>query len=266
MQPICINISVARAKASCRRESAFTLVELIVVIGIIALLVGILMPALGKARSQANATKCLSNMRNMAIAHAIYVNDNKGSIIQAGFGHGSTTHDEQGSWFYTLQKYYAAPLLLRCPADDSPHWEGGDPVPPSTIADPRWRRTTYGINNFLDVETCPVGGFYTAGPYRKITQVKRSSAVIHFIEMSKFGEYAGSDHPHVENWWVPPGLANVTLNNAANQMQANMHGGKRATWEAVANYAFLDGHAERMTFRDAFRSQTQNKFDPNMAQ
>jgi prepilin-type N-terminal cleavage/methylation domain-containing protein/prepilin-type processing-associated H-X9-DG protein len=252
--------------ASSPRRGGFTLVELLVVIGIIALLVGLLLPALGKAHQQANATKCLSNMRNMALAHCIYVNDNDGAIIQAGFGHGSTSHSEQGAWFYTLQKYYATGLLLRCPADDSPHWEGGTPVPPSTLADPRWRRTSYGINNFLDPDLSPTGVLYPGGPYRKIAQVRRSSAVVHFIEMTQHGEYAGADHPHAEDWWVPPGLSVVTLNNAADQMGTNTHGGKRATWEAVANYAFLDGHAERLTFRDVFRSRAQNKFDPRVAQ
>jgi prepilin-type N-terminal cleavage/methylation domain-containing protein len=73
---------------SRRPREAFTLVELLVVIGIIALLISILLPALAKARRAANETQCMSNIRQLCLAMNLYTDANHGFIPGDG-GDGS---------------------------------------------------------------------------------------------------------------------------------------------------------------------------------
>lgn len=112
---------MASRTASHRR--AFTLIELLVVISIIALLVGILLPALGAARKAAQNMQCLSNIRQLGIAFASYAADNQDQYPM-GEGGKPLWYDYEvlGSYLPTDQNAASTNNLggsiLRCPSDD----------------------------------------------------------------------------------------------------------------------------------------------------
>jgi prepilin-type N-terminal cleavage/methylation domain-containing protein len=95
------------------REKGFTLVELLVVIAIIALLMSILMPALAKVRDQAKRVLCISNLKQMANAFAMYLEDNDSKFMR-GFVLKPVPEEHKRYWMEALRTYYGNAHDVRC--------------------------------------------------------------------------------------------------------------------------------------------------------
>src|SRR3954468_4552800 len=90
-----------KTKKLARARHAFTLIELLVVVSIIALLVAILLPSLGKAREQAKTVRCATNMRGIAQGVLAYGTSNNNATILAVVTHGDTVYPE--GWFWPTE-------------------------------------------------------------------------------------------------------------------------------------------------------------------
>jgi prepilin-type processing-associated H-X9-DG protein/prepilin-type N-terminal cleavage/methylation domain-containing protein len=212
--------------------NAFTLVELLVVIGIIGLLVAILLPALGKAREQAQTLKCLSNLRQVGIAVQMYVNAQKGYLPYP-----TTTFGESALWFSAIDPYLTKVIgddnrtgvaqtrsyatYKQCPIYDTFDGNRSGAAQDTTKEYSR----TYKMNSMLRHNN-------PYGP-AKITEVPRSA------EFVMLGDGVSMDQVGYISNQYDNGQFSMEVNNTTS-------GGQ--TWPALrhrggANILFVDGHA-----------------------
>jgi prepilin-type N-terminal cleavage/methylation domain-containing protein/prepilin-type processing-associated H-X9-DG protein len=200
-----------------RGRGAFTLIELLVVIAVIAILAGLLLPALSRAKEKGRSAACLSNLRQIGLAMRMYADDDDNGWLP-GTAHVGTND----SWVYTLAPYAANVERIRiCPSDRRSE---------ERLAN---RGTSYVMNEYTSLLAVDPFGFRMAGEkdYRKLDALARPSDTFVVFETSDLaGVGISQDHTHSRNWIN--GWSAVT-----SDIQPDRHG-------QAANYLFADAHVE----------------------
>ncbi len=229
-----------RPRVLAPRPAAFSLVELLVVIAVIALLVSLLLPSLARARDAAKGVRCLGNLHSIGHAVMLYCGDNKEHYPLSS--HTAESLVDPASWLQSLEPYGVIPQDRTCPMD------------PARLA----RLTSYATNEHFEpltpgidynpVTHQPLPGGRTR-VYDRLGLVPRPFSVIYIYEPLGEGTI---DHLSTHEF--------QTARDVELAIAVRRH-------LAAGNYLFADGHAKAWPWhdlRDGFSPGT-SPFDPQTA-
>ena len=213
-----------------RPNDGFTLTEMLVVIGLVTVLISLLMPALGRVRAAANATTCLSNVRQMGTAWTMYLAENRGRLPEYVWSTPMTPDRAwRGYWPGILDAYDVRGDTLLCPAAEeaipfsqplpfrgfgnfSYAWNGKFLTNGSVVRfnASTYRSSSYGYNRYLTAyssaePTLSGGGFGPDGKATRINAVRCPGDVPVFFD-AVFADAAPSNGTADEPMPSPPNL------------------------------------------------------------
>jgi prepilin-type N-terminal cleavage/methylation domain-containing protein/prepilin-type processing-associated H-X9-DG protein len=241
-------------------RSGFTLVELLVVIGIIAVLIAILLPALAKARFQATLTACASNQRQLGAAILMYANSNRGLLPRFDLTGGGQANlsdllgGTDGFFSYFNSKYKLQKDVLFCPAGNPDTYDyifnnfnsGAHPM--QAISYSLW--IPHKSNGIV---VPPVYFSYPppAGAVSPVLYVVDTNPPIHAPD--RFGEKVGVNNPILSDsvycslniGWPNP--VNVDFSTVSQVNYQTDYGGHyRKGFLDSMNVCYVDGHVDRI--------------------
>lgn len=207
-------------------RSAFSLIELLVVMAVLGVLASIILPTAGRARSLAKGTSCLSNLKQWGLATHVYASDNDDFLPPDGAPNGSST---KSGWYIDLPPILQAPIYPELPWRNNPSIKPD----PSVWVCPASTNRSNGVNLF----------YYCLNEHVNNTGSRNRPVRLGSL-----------DHPARTVWLFDNGRRAAVAQQNNTALDTHLGG---------AQFLFLDGHVARFRTRDywdfkAARGRTNN--------
>lgn len=274
MKPLTRHSSTGRRNPERRNpheRSAFTLIELLVVIAIIAILAGLLLPALSSAKSKTHGIACMNNTRQLMTAWRMYVEDNRDVLPFAYVADDPANKNYKSAWMHGILDYNNG---------NTANWDADSTIKQGAI----W---PYCGNN-LSIFRCPADKEMvtpTSGPYRgQAMQRIRSNSMNSWMGMNEGGWtwFGGPEFrkylkmsdlyiPGASMTWVlidehpdsiNDGFFCVNMNGYPNPASAQFPDLPASFHNKAAGIAFADGHSEIHRWKDPRTMPPVRRTDP----